>query len=487
MLATASVKKNFVLNLIYTISGILFPLITFPYISRILFAEGIGKVQFYSSIVEYIILLTSIGIPLYAVREIARVRNDRVRMSETMTEILLLHTILSVAGYMLVFVLINTVAKIQADIPLFLLLSTSIFFKVIGVEWFYNGIEDFKYITIRSIIIRVLSLIALFVFVREKDDLYYYAAISVAATVGNNVFNFVRLRRYINLSDFGWRGLQIGKHFKPALKVFVLNLIISLYIHLDTIMLGFFKDEAAVGYYTASVRVSRTLTSVVASLGVVLLPRLSNLVSSGSMEEFRSLSQKSIDFITGLSLPLTVGVIFMASPVIHLFCGNHFEPSVITLQLMAPIILFISISGIYNLQILYALNKEKLAIISASFGAVVNLTLNFILIPYYSQYGAAVATLFAELIVVISTVILGKRYIPINLFSREKITYYLATLLIVVLLFSLRYAHLSEIVYLAIGTIASVFIYILFLVVRKDSLITQIMQLCISKYGKNEH
>ena len=478
MSSSSSIKKNFVLNMIYTVSGIIFPLITFPYAARILFADGIGLVNFYGSVIEYIILLTSIGLPLYAIREIARVREDKTQMPKTVTEILLLHSLLSGLGYLIVFILISTVTKIQADIPLFMLLSLSIFFKSIGVEWFYNGIEDFKYITIRSVIVRVLSLIALFVFVKEKDDLFYFAAISVMGSVGSNIFNFFRLRKYINISCIRLKELNIRRHLKPALKVFMLNLVISLYINLDTVMLGFLKDETAVGYYTASTRISRTLIGVISSLGVVLLPRLSNLVINKKMDEFRAILHKTINFIIAISLPFMVGLIFMASPIIRLFCGDGFEPSILTLQIMAPIVLFISISAIYNMQVLYSLGKEKLAIISTSVGATLSLILNFILIPYYSQYGAAFSTLIAEFVVVIMAIILGGKYHPINIFSREKMHYFIATLIVVVLLLLLKYSGMGEIAYLITGMVVSIIAYFTYLVAVKDDMTMSVIKSC---------
>ena len=183
-ITSGSIKRNFVLNLSKTITALLFPLVTFPYASRILFAEGIGRVQFFLSIIDYIALCTALGIPLYAVREIARVRDDAVLRSKTTTEILLLHALLTLAGYAVVLLLAFTVAKIEVDVPLFLLLSSTLFFNAIGVAWFYQAIEDFKYITIRSLIVRIVSLVALFVFVKDKDDLFYYATILVIANVG---------------------------------------------------------------------------------------------------------------------------------------------------------------------------------------------------------------------------------------------------------------------------------------------------------------
>ncbi|WP_301706566.1 oligosaccharide flippase family protein, partial [uncultured Parabacteroides sp.] len=274
----ASIKRNFVLNLLNTVTALLFPLITFPYASRILFAEGIGRVQFFLSIIDYITLCTALGIPLYAVREIARVRDDTVLRSKTTTEILLLHALLTLAGYGVVLLLAFTIAKIEVDVPLFLLLSATLFFNAIGVAWFYQAIEDFKYITIRTLIVRVVSLVALFVFVKNRNDLFYYAAILVIANVGSNVFNFFRLRKYILFIP--WKELNLWKHLKPALRIFILNLMISIYVNLDSIMLGFLKDEQAVGFYTAATRVTKAVIGIVSSLGMVLLPRFSNMISN---------------------------------------------------------------------------------------------------------------------------------------------------------------------------------------------------------------
>ena len=174
-----SVKVNYILNLINTGSQMLFPLITFPYVCRVIGADGIGQVNFYNSIVSYISLFTCLGIPMYAIREIARDRNDVVKMNRTALEILLLHTFLTLVGYIVVAILCITVPQIQVNISLFLVLSLTIFFTAIGCEWFYQGIEDFKYITIRGLIIKTISVILLFIFVRSKSDLLYYGCYMV--------------------------------------------------------------------------------------------------------------------------------------------------------------------------------------------------------------------------------------------------------------------------------------------------------------------
>ncbi len=478
---SSSIKKNFALNLVNTLSGLLFPLITFPYASRILLAEGIGQLQFFQSIISYISLCTALGIPLYAVREIARVRDDKILCSRVAIEILILHSLLTLVGYGSVYILIVTVAKIQVDATLFLLLSTNLFFTAIGALWFYQGIEDFKYITIRALIIRVFSLICLFLFVKDKSDLFIYAAISVTAEVGSNLFNFIRLRKFILLEEFSFKELNPWRHLRPALKIFALNLITSIYVNLDSVMLGFLKNEIAVGYYAAATRITKSILGVVQSLGTVLLPRFANLVSTNQMYEFRILTNKAISFILATSLPLVVGLIFMASPLIHIFCGNGFEPSILTLQLMSPIILFIGLSSIIGMQILYALGRENIVILSTGIGAVINFLLNLLLIPEFSQYGSGFATCIAELSVTSVMIVLGWKYMPIRLLQKQNMTYYLGTVLIFILLLLLSYIGLSELLYSITGILCSILFYIAFLLWRKDALAVQLINIITTK------
>lgn len=428
-----SIKNNFLLNLSTTITGLLFPLITFPYASRILMADGIGQVQFFQSIIDYVSLCTALGIPLYAVREIARIRDNKELRSRTTIEILLLHAILTLVGYIVVFILAKTVAKIEIDASLFFLLSTTLFFNTIGVAWFYQAIEDFKYITLRSLFVRILSLVALFIFVKTKQDLFYYAGILVIGTVGNNIFNFFRLRKYIKLSKGEFKRLNLLRHLIPALKIFILNLVISIYVNLDSVMLGFLKNEESVGYYAAATRLTKAILGIVSSLGAVLLPRFSNMITNGQKEEFQLLANKAASFTIALSLPMSVGLIFMAAPIIHIFCGNGFEPSILTLKLVAPIVLFIGLSGIIGMQILYPQGREKYVIISTMVGACINLLINYLLIPQYGQYGAALGTVIAEFMVTVIMILLGRKYLPINILSKQNLHYLIGSIVISIL------------------------------------------------------
>ncbi|MEF9986826.1 MAG: flippase [Bacteroidales bacterium] len=473
----ASVKKNYILNLVNTVSGLLFPLITFPYASRILLAEGIGQVQFFDSIIGYILLISSLGIPLYAVRELARVRDNAQMRSKVATEIILLHTFLTIIAYFIVFIIAAYVTKIKADVPLFLLLSTSLFFTAIGVQWFYQAIEDFKYITIRSIFIKVLATIALFVFVKEKQDIMWYAGINVAASVGNNIFNFIRLRKYITLTGLYFSQLNIARHIKPSLKLFSLNLIISIYILLDSVMLGFLSGDQAVGFYTAASKLTKMSMGIVTALGTVLLPRFSNYISTGRNAEFIELGNKAISFTAALVFPMAIGLIILANPIIMVFSGPTYIPSVITLQIIAPITIFIGFSSLLGMQILYPQGKENLVIAATLSGAIINVTMNLILIPLYAQVGAATSSLIAEFVVVTMVLILGRKHLPFKFISLQNFNYIVGTIIMGIAVYYISTLNITAWIKLIIGIPTGVLIYFTYLAIRRDHFIKVVKEI----------
>lgn len=476
-----SVKVNFVFNLINTISGLLFPLITFPYATRIMLADGIGQVNFFSSIISYITLFTSIGIPMYAIREIARVRDDKVQMNRTALEILFLNLMLVFLGYVVVFVLCITVSEIYANIILFLILSSSILLTAIGCEWFYQGIEDFKYITIRNILLKFLFVVLLFAFVKEKDDLLIYGLLTILGTVGNNLFNFVRLRKYLTIATISYKDVHPLRHLKPSLKIFALNLIVSLYINLNSVMLGFMKDVTVVGYYTAASKIAHILLGIAGSLQAVMIPRLSNLVQAGKADEFKALSQKAVDFVVALSMPVMVGLFFMAPIFISLLCGDAFMPAVNSLRIMSPIILAIGLSGLLGIQILYPQGKENVVIVSTAVGAIINIVFNIILIPKFSCDGAAIATVLAEIGVTITLVIIGRKYLPIEYISKHYVNCIIGSLFMGVICHLLVSLEWELFISITVIPLFCATIYGICLLVMKDSFALYLIKMTKSK------
>ena len=470
-----SVKVNYILNLINTGTQMLFPLITFPYVCRVIEADGIGQINFFQSIISYISLFTCLGIPMYAIREIARDRSDVVQMNRTAMEILLLHSMLTLVGYAIVAILCLTVPQIQVNIPLFLILSLTIFFTAIGCEWFYQGIEDFKYITIRGLIIKTVSVVLLFIFVKSKTDLLYYGCYTVFGVLGGNIFNFFRLRKYIHRENIIFSELHIKRHVKPVLKVFSFSVVTSIYLQLNTVLLGFLKNALAVGYFAAATKVMQMLLTMSACLGSVMMPRASHLIAENKEDEFNRLIQKSYDFTLAIALPMTIGLIFCAPSLITALCGVKFEHSILPSQIIAPIILMVAISNVFGIQVLFPKGKINIVTLCCVIGAVADLILNLCLIPFFSYIGTSIAYLGAEVATTVSMYFIGRRYIPIIYFKKSHLTYALGCIVMAFALYGLSLLQLPALTILLLQACCGVLAYFIILCICKDEMLVQIL------------
>ena len=470
-----SVKVNYILNLINTGTQMLFPLITFPYVCRVIEADGIGQINFFQSIISYISLFTCLGIPMYAIREIARDRSDVVQMNRTAMEILLLHSMLTLVGYAIVAILCLTVPQIQVNIPLFLILSLTIFFTAIGCEWFYQGIEDFKYITIRGLIIKTVSVVLLFIFVKSKTDLLYYGCYTVFGVLGGNIFNFFRLRKYIHRENIIFSELHIKRHIKPVLKVFSFSVVTSIYLQLNTVLLGFLKNALAVGYFAAATKVMQMLLTMSACLGSVMMPRASHLIAENKEAEFNRLIQKSYDFTLAIALPMTIGLIFCAPSLITALCGVKFEHSILPSQIIAPIILMVAISNVFGIQVLFPKGKINIVTLCCGIGAVADLILNLCLIPFFSYIGTSIAYLGAEVATTVSMYFIGRKYIPIIYFKKSHLTYALGCIVMAFALYGLSLLQLPTLTILLLQGCCGVLAYFIILCICKDEMLVQIL------------
>lgn len=480
----ASVRTNVLLNGINTVTGIIFPVITFPYAARVLLPEGIGAVNFLNSIVDYIVLLTSLGIPMYAIREIAKYRDDQLNRDKTAIEILLLSCLLCLIGYLIVWLLAEYVPRIHEQSALFYILSLAILFNSIGVNWFYQGIEDFKFITIRAIVIRSLSAIALFLFVKDASDLKFYGVILVASTVGNNFVNFIHLRKHLNLRSIVLMDLDIFRHLLPSVQVFAISLIISIYIRLNSIMLGFMTDDIQVGIYTAGIKIPTICKTLIASVGTVMIPRCSNMFHNGDIEGYAHLLRKSLNLTLCLSLPMLVGGVILAKPLILLFCGGEYVESAFVYRLDAPVIVLGCLSNLVAIQTLFTQGKNKIVVICVIIGAVVNIISNILMIPRYGAMGAAVSSTLAELGVFGMSIFLGRRYIPFGIKAIFNLRYILMSFVMGGVVFMVSMSSLPDYLIVMLGIVSGVIVYGAGLYLVKDSMIIEILNLA-NRNNKN--
>lgn len=394
-----SLKLNFILNSILTMSNMIFPLITFPYISRVLLPVGTGKVAFATSIVTYFSMFAQLGIPTYGIRACAQVRDDKEKLSQIVQELLIINLVMMAFTYGLFFVGLHTVPRMHVDKPLFLIVSTMIFFNSIGMEWLYRGLEEYAYITARSIVFKIVSLMAMFLLVKSQGDYAIYGGVSIFASSASSVLNFINAHKYVSLRPM--KVYNFRRHMRPVMIFFAMSCATTIYTNLDTVMLGFIKTDEDVGYYNAAVKIKGILVSVITSLGSVLLPRASYYIEHRLEKDFEQISKKAINFVCVLAFPMMIYFILYAKEGIYFLSGSEYDGAILPMQILMPTILFIGLTNVMGIQVMVPLGKEKWVLYSVTIGALVDLTINALLIPKMASSGAAIGTLVAEIVVLI--------------------------------------------------------------------------------------
>ena len=391
-----SLKLNFIMNAILTMSGFLFPLITFPYVSRVLLPEGTGRVSFANSVVTYFVMISQLGIPTYGIRACAVVRDNKEKLKKTVYELFTINTVMSILAYVVFFIAMASVPKMRHDWTLFLITSSLVFFNTIGVEWLYKALEQYTYITIRSIIFKFIALIAMFVLVHNAGDYVIYGGISIFAASASNVFNFIRLRKIVGREKVS--NLDFKQHFKPIFTFFIISCATTIYTNLDNVMLGFIKDNVEVGYYNAATKIKNILVSIVTSLGTVLMPRASYYIEMEKWDEFYKLSKKAIKFVFLAATSMMIYFMIFAREGVLFLSGSAFEGAIVPMIIVMPTLLFIGLTNIMGIQMLVPMKKENAVMISTFAGALVDLILNAILIQWYGSIGAEFVVLIVQLI-----------------------------------------------------------------------------------------
>lgn len=392
-----SIQYNFIMNFILSASSILFPLITFPYVSRIILPAGTGKVAFAMSTAAYFTMAAMLGIPTYGVRAVAQNRNDPQKLGLVLKELLCINLVMSVFAYAAFFVALVLVPQMAAEKPLMIIASASILLNVIGVTWLFQGLEEYSYITWVSLFFKLIAVVLMVLFIHSEKDYLWYGVMTVLSSFGSGIINFIQARKYLKPA----RGLKMNLkiHMKPIMIFFGMTVATTVYTNLDTVMLGLMKTDFDVGIYNAAIKIKTLLVTLVTSLGTVMLPRLSEYASQNRNEEFKALISKALSFVLLFSIPVCVFCVFMARPMILLLSGNEYLPAVLPMIILMPTLILIGLSNITGIQVLVPTGREKQVMISVIAGAVTDLLINLILIPPLGSTGAAIGTLVAETVV----------------------------------------------------------------------------------------
>mgnify|MGYP000973840688 FL=1 len=394
-----SLGINAFLNGLRSVLNLLFPLITFPYISRVLSVQGIGIYNFSNTYINYFILIAGLGIATYAVREGAKYRNQKKKIEKFASQVFSINIFATIIAYLLLFLSLVIFKNLNNYVTCILIFSLQILFTTLGTEWIYTIYEDYAYITIRSIAFKILSIILLFILVREPSDYLWYATITVLAAVGSNILNFVHAKSFINIRltlNTNWR-----YHLKPILVIFASAVAVTIYVSSDTTILGILKNDYAVGIYSTSVKIYQIAQSLLSAILTVTIPRLAMLWGQKRRSEYNDILTRVINTLGILVLPASVGLIMLSREVVLIIAGHKFLSSVNSLRIITWAIIFSIFAWIFSDCVLIPAKRESKVLRNTLITAAINVILNFILIPSMSYDGTSLSTVIAEFSVMV--------------------------------------------------------------------------------------
>lgn len=400
-----SIKVNVLLNIIKAFSSILFPMITFKYASTVLSAESLGTVNYCSSIIGYFTLFSGLGISSYATREGSRFRENKKYFSKFSNQIFTLNCLSCLISFVCLIIMINTIDSLKPYNQILLIQSLVMIFTTLGTEWINIIYEDFVYITIRTVFMQVVSLFLLFIFVKNSNDYLVYVGVTVFGQIGMYLLNIFHVRKIVSIHLT--RDIELRKHIKPILIIFGSSIAITIYSTIDTTMIGFFCDKSDVAYYSAAAKIYTALKSIFATILMVMVPRLSYLISK-SIISYKNLLDRISRFIFILLIPCTILTNVLCKDLILLISGEEYINAYTSLHVFSLAVIFSAFSTCIINSIFLIRKYERITLLATIIGAVVDFLLNLFLIKIMGYFGASITTLIAEICVFFVCYILMK-------------------------------------------------------------------------------
>lgn len=468
-----SVKRNFIYQMFYEIFVIILPFITSPYIARVIGAEGLGIYSYSYSIAYYFILFSMLGLKNYGNRAIAQSRYNTEKLNETFSNILALHIVVSTLCTVVYFVYVCNLQhdRLYAFIQGFFVLSA-----LFDISWFYFGIEKFKLTVTRNIIIKIINVICVFAFVKSKDDLWIYCMIMAVGALISQLTLWIPLRHYVKIVKP--EQTQMRRHLKPMLILFIPAIAVSLYKYMDKIMIGSLSNKAQLGFYENAEKVINIPLTIVGSFGTIMLPKMSNLVSSTNKKEVSRYLSLSMEFVMCLALALAFGLAGVAKVFAPVFWGNEFIMSGTIIMGLSITIPFVSFANVIRTQYLIPNARDNEYLGSVIAGAVINLFINWILIPSYGAMGATVGTIVAELTVCFIQSFTVRRQLPLIQYIKRFVSFFVIGILMFIIvnyIGALGSSMATLIAQIAIGAIIYCCMSLLVFFKRKNEVVLSIL------------
>lgn len=417
----SSIKKNFAYNVVYQLLLIVLPLISTPYVSRVLGSEGVGTYTYTYTVANYFMLAAMLGVKNYGNRSVAAVRENRRQLSKTFWEIYGIQFLGSLVALIVYFIYVFCIMREYHFIAF--LQTLFVLSACLDISWLFFGMEKFKITVTRNIVIRIVNLACIFLFVKDRGDLWIYTLIMALGTIFSQGYLWLYAGRLVDWHRPKIRELR--KHVMPELVLFIPIIAISLYTMMDKVMLGIMSSMAEVGYYESAAKILNIPLGIITALGTVMLPRMSNLAAKGRKNESKIYIYNSIVFAMFLAVGMMFGIAGIAEDFVPLFLGEEFEICILLIWVMAPTVTFIAWANVIRTQHLIPNHEDKSYVISVILGAVVNLSVNALLIPRFQALGAVIGTVCAEGSVCIGQTVMVRKKLQIARFLKDTACFWL--------------------------------------------------------------
>lgn len=461
-----SITKNYIYNLIYQILIIILPIITTPYISRKLGAQAIGIYGYTISIVTYFTLVGTLGLTNYGKREIAYIQDDSEKKNKLFSELVIFRFIMVVITMIVYFLFILLVDEYKIY---YLILTLEIISVALDISWFFQGIEDFKKVVIRNIVVKIISIMLIFVFIKSETDLWKYFCIYVSSTFIGNVTLWINISKYVKLEKIKLKNLK--RHLKSTISLFIPQVAVSIYTVLDKTMLGSLcQDISEVGYYEQSQKIIKIALTLVTTIGTVMIPRIASMYAKGNKSQIQIYMQKSFNFVWFLAIPIMFGIVAISSDFVPWFFGDGYDRVITLMMVSSPIIIFISLSTVTGSQFLMSIKKQNIHTIAVIIGAILNVIVNAILIKSYGSLGAVISTVIAEFFIASMEILylIIKGYIPLRIIFGKSLHYWIAGTIMFIIIWILQNYIEASIISTVIEIFVGMVIYIGILLISKD-------------------
>lgn len=450
-----SIKKNFLYNAFYNVLTLILPLITTPYISRIMGAERIGIYSYAYSVAYYFGLFILLGLNNYGNRTIAGVRDDKEKLSKTFWSIYVMQLFL---GIMIVAIYLLYCAFIAQNQLMALIQLIYLISVMLDINWFFFGLEQFKLTVTRNTIIKVLTVTSILYFVKSVDDLYIYAMIMVSGPLISQLYLWLFLRKYISFSKISWN--DIIKHIIPNLTLFIPVIAVSLYTTMSKILLGLMSNMIEVGFFESANKLTIIPTTAITALGTVMLPRVSNMVASGHHQKTMQYLQKSLIISVFLSVPISLGISAVSKEFVPFFYGKGFDKCQLLIPILVLSSIFLSWGNVIITQYLIPYKKDKIYIKSVFLAAIFNILINILLIPMFQSIGAAIGSLFAEITVCSYQTFKVRKELKIKLYLKQSLPFVISGTIMYVIVIFIPFFH-SYLMTIIIKVLVGAIVYLM--------------------------